>query len=145
MSGEWPFVPKLSDYTDIEGLKMSEEIGGKKNLVIPARIHADIPQEGTKHDSGKPPMALLSSVALIEIAKVLEFGAKKYAPDNWRSGFAWRRVGSAALRHLFAWLNGEDKDPETGLSHLGHAGCCIMFLLEFEANKVGTDDRYKKS
>lgn len=103
----------------------------------------DEPQGGKKFDTGKPPMALLSGVALLEIAKVLEFGAKKYAPDNWRGGFAWRRVGSAALRHLFAWLNGEDKDSETGLSHLAHCGCCILFLLEFEVMKTGSDDRYK--
>lgn len=98
---------------------------------------------GIKHDSDKPPMALLSGAALIEVAKVLEFGAKKYAAHNWKGGFAWSRLASAALRHLFAWIGGEDKDPETGLSHLAHCSCCLMFLLDFEVNHLGQDDRYK--
>lgn len=99
---------------------------------------------GKKHDDGKPPLALLSSSALIEIAKVLDFGAKKYDPWNWKGGFKWSRVASAVLRHIFAWLGGEDKDPETGLSHIAHAGCGILFILDFEVNKLGTDDRYAK-
>ena len=100
--------------------------------------------QGVKHDEGKAPLALLSGAALTEIAKVLEFGSRKYSSWNWKGGFKWSRLSSAALRHLFAWLGGEDKDPETGLSHLAHLGCCVMFLLDFEVNKLGTDDRYKK-
>lgn len=98
---------------------------------------------GKKFDTGKPPMSLLSGAALTEVAKVLEFGAKKYAAHNWKGGFAWSRLASAALRHLFAWIGGEDKDPETGLSHLAHCSCCLMFLLDFEVNHLGQDDRYK--
>lgn len=99
--------------------------------------------EGKKHDGGKPPMALLSGAALTEVAKVLEFGAKKYDSWNWKGGFKWSRLASAVLRHIFSWLSGEDKDPETGLSHLSHAACGIMFLIDFEVNKLGEDDRYK--
>lgn len=99
---------------------------------------------GIKYDQQKPPMALLSGPALTEIAKVLDFGSRKYAAWNWKGGFAWSRLAGALLRHIFAWLGGEDKDVETGLSHLAHAGCCLMFLLDFEANRLGTDDRYKK-
>lgn len=106
-------------------------------------ISKDSPKTGVKFDAGKPPLALLSGAALTEVAKVLEFGAKKYAAHNWKGGFAWTRLASAALRHLFAWIGGEDKDPETGLSHLGHAICCLMFLLDFEVNHLGQDDRYK--
>lgn len=98
---------------------------------------------GKKHDGGKPPMALLSGAALVEIAKVLEFGSKKYDSWNWKGGFKWSRLASAVLRHIFSWLSGEDKDPETGLSHLAHASCGLMFLLDFEVNKLGEDDRYK--
>lgn len=98
---------------------------------------------GKKHDGGKPPMALISGTALAELAKVLEFGAKKYDPWNWKSGFVWSRLASAVLRHVFSWLSGEDKDPETGLSHLAHAMCGLMFLVDFEVNKIGQDDRYK--
>jgi hypothetical protein len=88
-------------------------------------------------------MSLLSTHALTEVAKVMTFGKKKYAAHNWRGGFAWSRPLAAAARHLYAYIGGEDKDPETGLSHLAHAICCCMFVLEFEKTRPDLDDRYK--
>lgn len=64
---------------------------------------------------------------------------------NWAKGFTWSRLIGAALRHLFAFARGEDRDPESGLSHLAHAGCCILFLITHERCKLGTDDRFKLS
>lgn len=98
---------------------------------------------GIKHDQDKPDMSLLSSIALTEVAKVMTFGKRKYSAHNWRGGFVWSRPLAACLRHVFAFLGGEDKDPETGLSHLAHAICCLMFVLEFEKTRPDLDDRYK--
>lgn len=98
----------------------------------------------TKFDQGKARLDLLPVTSLVQIAEVLTDGAKKYGDHNWRKGFVWSRLYSAAMRHLTAHLNGEDKDPETGRSHLAHAACNLMFLLEFEAYNLGTDDRYKR-
>ncbi len=97
-----------------------------------------------KFDSAKPRVDLLPTRALEETAKVLAFGAEKYGENNWRSGFAWSRLIGAALRHLFAFMRGEDCDEETGLSHLAHASCCVLFLLEHIILKYGSDDRYKE-
>jgi hypothetical protein len=97
----------------------------------------------TKHDDGKTPMNLLSREALEQIAMVMAFGKEKYAAHNWRKGFQWSRPLSAAMRHIMAFNDGEDKDPESGLSHLAHAACCIMFLLEFEKTHKELDDRWK--
>jgi len=97
-----------------------------------------------KNDKGKPPMALISNVAMRGLADVLAFGAEKYQANGWRSGMEWSRYVSAAMRHIMAWNDGEDVDPESGLSHLDHAACCLMFLSEFEKTGNGTDDRYKK-
>lgn len=98
---------------------------------------------GIKHDDGKPDFSLLSPTALEQMAAVMSFGAKKYAAHNWRKGFAWTRVSAAALRHIFSWLGGETVDKESGLNHLAHAACCLMFLLEFSKTGAGNDDRYK--
>jgi hypothetical protein len=98
-----------------------------------------------KFDGDKPPLNLLSNEALTQIAKVMQFGATKYAAHNWRKGFTWSRPLAAAMRHINAFNDGEDKDPESGLSHLAHAACCIMFLLEFEKTHRHLDDRYKVS
>ena len=98
---------------------------------------------GYKADEGKLPYDLIAPEALEELAKVLQFGAKKYAPRNWEKGMAWSRVFAALQRHLWAWWKGDSKDPETGFSHLSHALCCLMFLSAYEARKVGQDDRPK--
>ena len=99
---------------------------------------------GAKHDQGKIPLELLPTQAIEEIAKVLQMGREKYSAWNWAQGFKWSRLVGAALRHLFAWMRGEDKDRESGLSHLAHAGCCILFLLQHEISNLGEDDRYKE-
>lgn len=100
------------------------------------------PASGLKYDSGKPPVSLLDRYALEQIARVLGFGAKKYAADNWRGGIKHRRLIDAALRHLLAISDGEDTDPESGLPHAAHAGCCIMFLLWMQKNRPDLDDRW---
>ncbi len=98
---------------------------------------------GVKHDSGKEPLSLLSRVWLLGVARVLDFGARKYASHNWRGGLERSRLISAALRHLLAYNEGEDNDPETGLSHLDHASCCLMFARELHETRPDLDDRYK--
>jgi hypothetical protein len=96
-----------------------------------------------KFDTEKTQHELLSDLAIEELAKVLTFGAKKYAADNWRKGMAWRRLIGAARRHLAAFSRGEDVDPESGLSHVAHAMCCLMFLEEYRQAANGTDDRWR--
>jgi hypothetical protein len=90
---------------------------------------------GLKSDAGKLGTHLLPTAPLEAIARVLDFGAAKYAPNNWRKGLAYSRVYGAVLRHLWAWWRGEDNDRETGLPHLAHAGCEILFLLDYHLGK----------
>lgn len=82
----------------------------------------------TKHDQGKVRMDLLDSQAIEGLAAVLTFGATKYAAHNWRQGISNSRLIAALLRHSFAILRGEYNDPESGLPHIDHVGCCWMFL-----------------
>jgi hypothetical protein len=89
-------------------------------------------------------MGLLDTYALTQVARVLGYGAQKYAPNEWRKGILWSRVFDATLRHLLSWNDGEDVDLETGLSHLAHAGCGVMFLLNYEQSHPELDDRYHK-
>jgi len=100
---------------------------------------------GIKADQGKAPLGLLSSDALNEMAKVLQYGATKYSPHNWRGGFKWSRLYDATQRHLTQWNNPYESstDSETNLSHLAHAAVNIMMLLEHEVRNLGMDDRHK--
>jgi len=96
-----------------------------------------------KFDQEKPRMELLPTKPLLGVSRVLTFGAKKYAAHNWRGGFEYSRLIGAALRHITAFNDGEDLDPESGESHIDHALCTLMFLSEQVHAKTGTDDRYK--
>ena len=113
------------------------------NMVFGEPTNTSTEAGAVKFDQDKLPLHLLSTEALNQTAAVLAFGADKYAAHNWRKGFLWSRPLAAAMRHITAFNAGEDVDPESGLSHLAHAACCIMFLLEFEKTHPELDDRYK--
>jgi hypothetical protein len=98
---------------------------------------------GTKHDQGKAPWHLFPWDAAHEVVRVLDFGAQKYQERNWEGGIAYSRLFSAAQRHLQSWFQDrEDADPETGISHLAHAGCCVLFALALTVRgRADCDDR----
>jgi hypothetical protein len=90
-------------------------------------------QAGRKFDGGKLEYGLLPPLALKEVVKVLTFGAQKYARDNWQVvPDSKRRYFDALQRHTWAWKEGEQLDPESGIHHLAHAMCCLMFLYEHD-------------
>ncbi len=104
--------------------------------------HRDTP---AKHDANKPRYDLIPPEGIEAIARVLTYGAGKYGDRNWEGGLAWGRVFAACMRHLWAWWRGEGVDEESGLSHLAHAACCLVFLIAYEARGVGEDDRKRRA
>lgn len=103
-----------------------------------------IRSEGHKDDFGKTNWFSVAWLGLSEMADVMTFGASKYETFNFRKGMKASRLFSAAIRHLFAWHRGEEKDEESGLSHLAHAACCILMLRDIEILGTVEDDRWKK-
>lgn len=98
---------------------------------------------GKKYDTGKIPIHLVPFAAIEACASVLAFGRDKYGEWNWAGGFDWSRLYSACQRHLGEWWQGDDLDKETGMSHLWHALCCVVFLVMHEKYGLGRDDRCK--
>ena len=95
--------------------------------------------KGVKLDSGKTEFSLLlqgCANAIEKVAEVLTFGAKKYTRNGWQTVDAERRYTDALYRHMNAIHRGEKIDPESGLSHLAHAACNAMFLLESDNTEV---------
>ncbi len=99
---------------------------------------------GTKLDQDKPKVSLIPSEAILEMATAFTYGAKKYGSDNFKSGLAYRRLLDATLRHILALSAGEDTDPESGNSHVGHAMASLAMLCYMMKNRPDMDDRYKK-
>lgn len=86
-------------------------------------------------------MGALCPLALLEVAKVAGFGAKKYERFNFLKGFNWSLSYDALQRHLHAFWSGEDADEESGIYHLAHAAWHCLCLLAFELRGLGNDDR----
>ena len=88
---------------------------------------------GRKYDFGKLEYGLIPPLELREMVAVLTKGAQKYERDNWQLvPDSKRRYFDALQRHLWDWKAGEQNDPETGLHHLAHALCNLMFLYEHD-------------
>lgn len=93
-------------------------------------MDSGVAKPGIKFDHGKPRPGLLPAVALLEVSKVMAFGAKKYGDNNWQGLSDFQaRYYDALQRHMLAWQMGEKLDQESGLPHLAHAGCCVLFML----------------
>jgi hypothetical protein len=94
---------------------------------------------GTKDDSGKLRMDLITPEMEEALASILTYGASKYEDRNWEQGIKYSRIYAAMRRHLLAWLKGEVFDNESGLPHINHAFCCLAFLVTYEA-RAGYED-----
>ena len=96
-----------------------------------------------RNNAGKTEWCLMPFEAVEQITRILSFGARKYAPDNWKLGNPWTDTYNSLCRHLFKWREGEDRDPETGELHMAHIGCNVVFLLMYQLKGWGSDDRKK--
>lgn len=89
--------------------------------------------ECAKADTGKVRPTLVPTSLMYAVAKVREYGCKKYKdPENWRK-VEPQRYRDALYRHWLAYLSGEKYDEESGLSHLWHLACNVAFLIDMEA------------
>ena len=97
------------------------------------------------YDDGKPPLAYLPWAGIDEVAQVQAYGHKKYKDfNNYRKGMEIGRNLSCAIRHIRAFMEGEDLDKESGRNHLAHACCRLLFTLQNIHDGTATDDRFKK-
>lgn len=95
--------------------------------------------EAIRFNQDKTRYDLIPPEFIREVAEVFTFGANKYTPDNWK-GFTpeqQEEIKGSLLRHIYAYLEGEENDPESGLSHLAHAGCNLAFMLYFKNRREG--------
>lgn len=94
-------------------------------------------EKSLRYNKGKRQLSyLLDAIpALDGMVKVMEFGAEKYDRNNWQKGFVKEELIDSLLRHLAAFYQGEDIDPESGRPHVDHVLCNAMFLA-YHYNEV---------
>lgn len=85
-------------------------------------------QQADRYNNGKPQLSYIHLDCFTEAAKVMEYGTKKYARDNWRKGQPLEQLLDSLLRHVAALQSGEQVDPESGCHHIGHIQTNSMFL-----------------
>jgi len=100
-------------------------------------------ETGTRYNTGKIQWSLVDFDSLEPMVKVLEFGAKKYDAHNWKKGLKTDQICESLIRHLTAYLRGENNDTESGLPHVGHILCNAMFLSYMHTYKPDFDTRYQ--
>lgn len=98
-------------------------------------------QHAMRFNQGKRKWALVDFKSLEPMVEVLEFGENKYESWNWTRGQEISSLCESLLRHTFAFLDGEDLDPESKLSHVGHMMSNLMFISYILREKPEFDDR----
>jgi hypothetical protein len=98
-----------------------------------------------RYNTGKPQLRFVLTFpeAMKAIARVCEYGSRKYDLYNYMRGAPLSQYVDCGTRHLLAWWSGEDNDPESGLSHLDHFVWNAMALTQMAqaAGREIRDDR----
>lgn len=90
----------------------------------------------------KAPLSTVSAPVLFELGTAMLEGARKYGRHNYRVASVRASVYyDAALRHLAAWWEGEDVDPDSGLSHIAKALAGLVVLRDSMIQGNWVDDR----
>lgn len=122
------------------GLLVRPDDAERARAVLAADEARVLPQTKIKRDDGKVDFTYLPFDSLEEVVDVLAWAAEganaKYARESWRAllpdpvkGPPDLRSVRSALRHIIADVRGQPHDPETGLRHLAHAACQILFAI----------------
>ena len=120
---------------------MGEEVTGSAVLKPKADLLCE--KYGARFNEGKAPLSYMTEFpnAIEGLCLVAEFGAKKYARNNWKKGLPYLQTVDALLRHLTKFVNGEDVDPESGRAHVDHVSWNALALAEMVRLRPELDDR----
>lgn len=101
---------------------------------------------GVRYSEDKLPFRLIPWDSMVEVAKVYLHGCAKYAPRNWEKGLSFEQTFDSLQRHAIFWYLGEDRDPDSGLMHMGQVAWNALALLMFQLRgRKDLDDRPKIS
>jgi hypothetical protein len=129
----------------MENKTIIKEVNEEADEFMKVLSDRDKQEQALRYNQGKLQWSLVDFDSLEGLVRVLEYGAAKYAPDNWKKGMPVTQVSESLMRHLFAFLRGEDVDSESGCRHLSHVMCNVMFLEYIMREKPHYDNRKTKA
>ena len=95
--------------------------------------------------SVKLPVTLWPNTATAMGSIAMLNGMLKYGRANFRAiGVRASIYCDAARRHLDAWFEGEEHDPDDGVPHLAAALACVAIVVDAQAAGKLNDDRNVK-
>ena len=100
-------------------------------------------EQALRFNEGKSRVDQLPAESLLEVGRVSTYGVQKYGLYNWQRGQPWGNCTGAALRHIYQFMSGEDRDPESGVHHLAHACWNLLALIWYQKKGLGKDDRVR--
>lgn len=130
---------ELSENKDIKDLSPLSFIDYIRDNLLEENVDVE---RAMRFNGGKTRWSLIDFNSLEGMVDVLEYGTKKYSPNNWKKGLNTTDVFDSLMRHLIAYLSGEDNDIESGLPHTGHILCNAMFLAYMERFNKTFDNRF---
>ena len=94
----------------------------------------------------KAPLSTVPSGVMAEVGVAMLEGARKYGRHNYRiAGVRASVYYDALMRHMLAWWEGEDVDPDSNLSHVTKAITTLVVLRDAMMQDMLTDDRPPRS
>src|SRR5262245_56392487 len=95
-----------------------------------------------KYGVRKPSLSCVPANVLMEVAVAMSEGAFKYGRHNFREEKVYASVYyDAAMRHCMSWWEGEDVDPDSGISHITKAIASLIVLRDAMQLESLVDDR----
>lgn len=90
----------------------------------------------------KAPLSVVPMPVVAEMGLGMMEGALKYGRHNYRAvGVRSSVYFDATMRHLISWWEGEDVDPDSGMSHIAKALCSLAVLRDAQIQGKAEDDR----
>jgi hypothetical protein len=136
---EWEAL--RSNYHNLLGGEFADELR-EDQISISGVIFRPAASGGNKNQK-ESQLSSAPLAGLTELGKVCALGADKYGRENYRGGYPIHLNIDALYRHLLAFQNGEDLDPESGVTHLAHVAWHALAMIQILEDHPECDDRYK--
>jgi hypothetical protein len=142
----WKHIGRAAD---IVRWRHAQEVDGYTFPITPEKLAENQKKPTNPKDTvgiKKAPFSTVSAPVMAEVGVAMMEGALKYGRHNFRGvGVRASVYYDATIRHLFSYWEGEDQDPDSGMSHVTKAIASLMVLRDAMIHNKCDDDRPPRS